>query len=98
MMDDADARGQRGGQVDRLFDDPVTRDLHRHAYQNQQHAHRLRVALANAAAAGDISREDRRVRHHVESGVMIVDLIAYAVGGFILGGITVGLLVLWWMR
>ena len=80
----------------RAYDDPVTRDLHDHAFQNQQQAHRLRVALINAAAAGDITREDRRVRYH-HDGVMKGDLITYLIGGILLGGLTVGLMA-WWLR
>lgn len=81
--------------MNRAFDDPVTRDLHDHAFKHQQDAHRLRVALINAAASGDVSREDRRVRHHVESSVMIVDLIASLCAGFLAGLLTAWVLLRW---
>lgn len=84
--------------MDRAYDAPITQDLHHHAAARQQHAHKLKIALTSAAAAGDISLEDRRVRYHSVDGVQTVDRIAYLCAGFILGGLFVSLLVWWWIR
>lgn len=60
------------------------------------HAHRLRVALANAAAAGDISREDRRTRYQHTDGLMTLDIIAHLFAGGLIG-LVAAYVILWWM-
>lgn len=72
---------------------------HMRGYVAQEEARRrLRIALRNAAAAGDITREDRRVQYHTDDGTLTLDRIAYLCAGFVLGGLCVALLVGWWVR
>ena len=82
--------------MQRYYDDPVTRDQHHHAYEAQREAHRLKVVLANAIAAGNISRQEHRTRYRTDDGMMTIYLWILLAIVFGLGGLA-GVFMLRWM-